>query len=231
MAGIAELQALIKSPGGRRILERIMDEAPQVLKQFQRQPLAEAIERGGMRVENRTPLALMDPRDFERMAYPLGDDVMGLTGIGDKVRTLRRMIEPDVSNQTRFPGGLVDSNGVPYNQQGREQMVTDPGLDAVPMLQFESPYEGVLNTVAHDGRHRSRAITEMGQLDSLVQLPSRYRNQTSDVNEALLDDATDIYRQPQAGDIRLKQAGKVGDFFRLLGLGGLSALPATQGNE
>ena len=222
----APLMALIRSPGGRRILEQLQEYAPHILKNYQKEPLAEAIERGGMMIENREPLAIMDPRGFETLSPPIPQGLDDTRGRIDNIQKILRAADNPEARTDPFDRGVTDSLGNAFDAPGRDRRITNPGLNDISDLTLsQHPGGAGLQVDDHGGRHTSRALSEQGVLDTLVRLQSDHPERGR-INELLYNRDSDIYQQP-LGEEKSKYAGQIGNLMKILApsVGGLALLP------
>lgn len=128
-------------------LERIRHEMPNAGEVYQPGVLAGAIR-------HPSPIASLDPSRFERAAYPLDPGrVDGMTGEPipfDQVNSLSQMNIRSLADM--MVKGKSRWNSLPFLQ------MQNKGLDALPTV------------VAHEGRHRNRALAQLGYEKNLAQV-------------------------------------------------------------
>ena len=239
MAALKLLKELLQgSPGALRKLEKLMDEAPRTIELYQNRPLASALK---VAADEREPgdLAIIDPDQFQHLARPIeglhGETRQYLEEVTpEKVKGLKAVLSGDVSG--------IDTEYGParhYFDESRMKAISEPGFEDVGFLSLEESYPGIAQVMGHESRHRNRAVAELGHRNNLIRLKphysytydnngmwvptSRARGQKPEVIEALKDPDTAVH-QEGTGYYR----GTAGDLFKILGIGGLSALPMLE---
>ena len=141
----------------------------------------------------KSDLAIMNPTTFRRTAAQLRmEDPF-----------LREMVDQKVS-------GL------------REAMEAGDQIDAIPLLEYENPVDGVAQIKMHDGRHRNRALEQLGETESIVRMIPR---QTGPRLKEM-DPSTGIYTEqsmlqvPGEGG---KKLGTLDELIKFLSLGAVAA--------
>jgi hypothetical protein len=145
-------EAIRQSKGnyGAKRVERAADEIRNLEALFQEQALREAF--GG---DNAKALMTMNPKDFEKFAEPI--DV--------------RFINPTSSRYTST-GEIV-----PYSEYMESYLPSVGAFESIPFLEINKKQQGKKQLPfisGHEGRHRSRVMSNKGEQASLVQLFPRY---------------------------------------------------------
>jgi hypothetical protein len=145
-------EAIRQSKGnyGAKRVERAADEIKNLEALFQEQALREAF--GG---DNAKALMTMNPKDFEKFAEPI--DV--------------RFINPTSSRYTST-GEIV-----PYSEYMESYLPGVGAFESIPFLEINKKQQGKKQLPfisGHEGRHRSRVMSNKGEQASLVQLFPRY---------------------------------------------------------
>jgi len=147
MKGLLEKIRNMRGGYEARRFERALDEVPNLEKQYNEDALY-----GLFSGDNARGIMTMSPKDFEKFATPIKD-------------TSGRVYSPkpnlDMTHQ-EYVNYLAD---VARNQ----------GFDSVPFLELnEQYYKGLLPYVSgHEGRHRTRALSSLGDEKTLVQMLPR----------------------------------------------------------
>jgi hypothetical protein len=217
MAALKLLKELLQgSPGALRKLEKLMDEAPRTIELYQNRPLASALKTAASDFDP-SGLAIMNPDDFRKLAAPIEGDYMLENVTPRKVESLQAILRGDPK-----PNDLYSGDGIDYFAPGRIKTKSDPGFEDVQFLQFERPEANVAQVIGHEGRHRSRALADLGDLDTLVRVEPKYK-EYADIIPELSEPGTEVFQQ-NTGEYR----GLAENLFRVLGIGGLSALPMLE---
>ena len=101
--------------------------------------------------------------------------------------------------------------------------------DNIPFLEYDVPRENVAQFVGHDGRHRNRAMEQLGVLKSLVKVVPYFRNQQI---ISKTGKPSDVYTEVSPMQMEGEGGKKVGsskDLFKFLSMFG--ALPFIPGGE
>ena len=209
-------------------LDRLYDEHPDVPGQFQYKALSEVLDKVG-RGPGGGHLAIMDPGKFQYLAAP-----MRLQNIGqlwEKRRYLRDIQEG--RRKRRIPPGIRDSEGRPYGDSGRQQIDTNPGYDemhqlgANPVDPVYPENTGYFDITGHNGRNRTLTLQEMGIPETAVHLLPDSRDRADDLNRALSGNESWDIRQQETSE----NMGPVHEILKILGIGGLSAIPVLDSME
>lgn len=226
-SGLSQLkEAIRQSKGdyGARRVERAADEIPNLERLYKEQALREAF--GG---DNAKALMTMNPADFEKYAVEL----QGRTpaDIGPKMAELAKQ-------------GEIDKYTVPTDEYIQHLMRVQGGFDDVPYLNLFKDEVGLPSypeVRGHEGRHRSRALSEAGEPSSLVQISPRgdlreglprgsqeeyieaLREELERSNRLVLPERDGSYRRPP---IELPDPYAAGGAVRMSGGGALAKLGA-----
>lgn len=215
MATLDKVIKLLKlweaDPEAFRKLERLMDEAPRTIDLYQNQALTTGLRRAAE--DEGSEIAIMNPDRFKDIASDIGDQEL----MQEKVRALSEILR---GNPTGRYDSLISGDGLSYSEPGRLRAQTDPGFEEIPYLRFDNPFNSALHARGHEGRHRSRALSELGEQDALVMLRS-YND--FDIAEELRRPDTEILKQDTGGTV-----GYVPDLFKILSIGGLAGLPMAE---
>jgi len=101
--------------------------------------------------------------------------------------------------------------------------------DNIPFLEYDVPRENVAQFVGHDGRHRNRAMEQLGVLKSLVKVVPYFRNQQI---ISKTGKPSDVYTEVSPMQMEGEGGKKVGsskDLFKFLSMFG--ALPFIPGGK
>jgi len=132
---------------GAKRVQRAADEIPNLERLYKK----EALERAFMG-DNAKAVMTLKPQDFERYATPLTPDRNWSPGDGTEGPSKHTMPTAEyIRHLANIQGGFDD---VPFFSLNKDEV----GLPLVPFIS------------GHEGRHRSRALAEMGQPTSLVQM-------------------------------------------------------------
>lgn len=215
-----------------RKLTRIADEAPNTLTQFQPPVVAEQLDRAGRGYDD---IAIMNPSDFKTLAQDQNSydlDLYEKAKGGDLLRILQRKPSRATADIDAGPDMRSSDTNVPYFQEGRYRAPTNPGFDSNLELSFDSPPtpNPILRVDSHEGRNRSRTMSDRGDLETLVSLGTRsgYPKEAAQIKELLSNPQTEIYSQPDITGQNSVKVGPLSQLFRILGLGGISSLPMLE---
>lgn len=217
MAALNRLREMLMSPEAMEKLSRLLDEAPQVMDLFQNRALARALNSAG---RGDSQLGLIEPDTFRLLASPIGKDELHTT-TPDRIQAIKNILSKDPELDVTV--NPIASDGLSYFTEGQIRRLNDPGLESVPFLRIDSPMNDIAHVVGHEGRHRNRALNDMGVLDSLVEFKPRIAEEREAVSEALSNPDSEVFQQWTN-----RYRGRVGDLFRMLSIGGLSALPMLE---
>jgi hypothetical protein len=137
-----EKEALDKSGVyGQQRVQRAADEIPNLEKLYQEKALRDAF------LSNNTALMTMNPKDFEKFAPSLDKYIQSLAAS---------------PNAARF--GSFDEYITHLSKVG--------AFNEIPQLMVSAPTTlgGIPEIIGHEGRHRSRALEQTGNQNSLVML-------------------------------------------------------------
>ena len=215
-----------------RKLTRIADEAPNTLKQFQPPVVAEQLDRAGRGYDD---IAIMNPSDFKTLAQDQNSydlDLYDKAKGGDLLRILQGKPSRATADIDAGPDMRSSDTNAPYFQEGRYRATTNPGFDSNLELSFDSPPmpNPILRVDSHEGRNRSRTMSDRGDLETLVSLGTRsgYPKEAAHIKELLSNPQTEIYSQPDITGQNSVKVGPLSQLFRILGLGGISSLPMLE---
>jgi hypothetical protein len=135
---------------GRRA-ERAADEVPNLENQYSR----EALERLLMDRSNPQALMVLDPKDFEEYAMPIAP---GLTGSLGEYRGFQ------------VPEGMTYDQYIDYLAKAARKS----GLKEIPFLGLGETASGGVRISGHEGRHRTRALSKLGDKSTLIELRPGY---------------------------------------------------------
>lgn len=136
--------------GAIRRLERIGDEAPYAAERIDERALRSALSGG----DNAATLAIIKPQDFRYLAAPLPSDYLSY----ERTPTLGAM---ELGGTITPPEYLRHLSDISQNQ----------GFRDIPFLQYgEQKGTSRLGVKGHEGRHRMRALEDMGDEGALVRL-------------------------------------------------------------
>jgi len=145
----------IKGNYGARRVERAADEIPNLERMYTHDALADAFTG-----DNAAAMMTIKPQDFEKYATPIPDYMSspqahrgyGSQFLDDSMKDMT--LSEYIDSLSNVKGGFAD---VPYLLINKEEQ----GLPLVPFI------------TGHEGRHRNRAIANMGEQSNLVQLLPR----------------------------------------------------------
>ncbi len=131
-------------------VERAADEVPNLEHQYTQGALESAFTES-----NPQALMVMNPKLFEEYAQPL---------------------RPNVNQDWYYPSEIDNAEQMPYDEyiQYLERVARDHGFADVPFLSLSEAENGGLRISGHEGRHRNRALTNLGDESTLVRLLPRY---------------------------------------------------------
>lgn len=154
MNNVREAVRNIKGNYGARRVERAADEIPNLEKMYKEDALKEAFTG-----DNASAMMTMHPADFEKYAIPLEKRVN---------------ISPEM--QKLAQQGDIDKMTVPTDEYIKHLQRLQEGFDDVPYLNLFKDEVGLPvnpSVIGHEGRHRSRALADMGESSSLVKINPR----------------------------------------------------------
>lgn len=141
---------------GAKRVERAADEIRNLERMYTEKALIDAFVG-----DNAKAVVTMSPADFERYAEQLKGRTS--TDIGPKMAELARQ-------------GEIDKYTVPTEEYIQHLMRVQGGFDQVPYLNLYKDEVGLPikpEVRGHEGRHRSRALTEAGEPSALVEIKPR----------------------------------------------------------
>ena len=150
-SSIEELRKMIENLNGVESGKRVQEAAdsiPNLEKQYSQKALRQAFTGGG---DNASGLMIMNPRSFENYARPLYDEY----------------VEPTYIKEL---GGIARTKGfddVPFLMLNRQEI---PDLSEDLQL---PRHMRELKITGHEGRHRTRALTDLGDERTLVRMIPR----------------------------------------------------------
>jgi hypothetical protein len=155
MNNVREAVRNMKGNYGARRVERAADEIPNLERMYTHDALADAFTG-----DNAAAMMTMKPQDFEKYATPIPDYMnspqahrgYGSQFLDDSMKDMT--LSEYIDSLSNVKGGFAD---VPYLLINKEEQ----GLPLVPFI------------TGHEGRHRNRAIANMGEQSNLVQLLPR----------------------------------------------------------
>ena len=143
----------------------------------------------------------------------------------EAARKLTRIADEAPNTLTQFQPPVVAEQ---LDRAGRGYDDIDSNLE----LSFDSPPtpNPILRVDSHEGRNRSRTMSDRGDLETLVSLGTRsgYPKEAAHIKELLRNPQTEIYSQPDTTGQNSMRVGPLSQLFRLLGLGGISSLPMLE---
>ena len=151
-----------------RRVERAADEVPNLEQQYTKNALEKTFDES-----NPQALTVLNPKNFEEYAEPLSPGLIG--------------------NLKEYKGFQVPE-GMTYDQyiDYLAKIARDSGLSDVPFLVLEGTKSGGVRIGGHEGRHRTRALSKLGDESTLVRVlpdydltPSEARRYKEDYIEAL----------------------------------------------
>jgi hypothetical protein len=154
MNNVREAVRNTKGNYGARRVERAADEIPNLERMYQEDALKEAFTG-----DNASAMMSINPSDFEKFARELDRK----TSVGPKAAELAKQGDIDkmtvttdeyIKHLQRLKDGFSD---VPYLNLTKD----DVGLPTMPKV------------IGHEGRHRNRALADMGEKSSLVKINPR----------------------------------------------------------
>ena len=154
MGKISDLIKILKGEGdivGARRAERVGDEAPYAAERISADTLRRALSGRG---DNADTVALIRPADFKWLAEPLP------SGYLDEPSTPKLQAPPNTSPREYI--------------RGLQTIAREQGFEDVPFLTY-GQHEGTtrLGVTGHEGRHRMRALENLGDEKALVRLLPR----------------------------------------------------------
>jgi hypothetical protein len=232
---LSEFQAEVAQKSGQygaKRLQRAADEVKNIERLYKPEALRELFLG-----DNAKALVTMNPADFEKFAKKLEERTRA--DIGPKAAELAKR-------------GQIDKYTVPTDEYIQHLMRVQGGFDEVPYLTLYKDETGLPmfpNVRGHEGRHRSRALAEMGEPSSLVniypsgglreELPRRSREEFIEALRKELDlkdrmvigeDNINVLRLPdiyaEGGEVGM-QAGGISRLLKSL-KGTQEVLPAAQ---
>jgi len=156
MNNVREAVRNMKGNYGARRVERAADEIPNLEKMYQEDALKEAFTG-----DNASAMITLNPAEFERYALELKGRTKN--DIGPKMAELARQ-------------GDIDKYTVPMDEYIQHLQRLQDGFSDLPYLNLFKDEVGLPvkpSVIGHEGRHRSRALSESGAPASLVKINPR----------------------------------------------------------
>tara|TARA_A100001515_G_scaffold22182_3_gene16840 strand:- start:2490 stop:3161 length:672 start_codon:yes stop_codon:yes gene_type:complete len=171
-------------------------QAPEMFTRFEPESLKEVLVEAN---KGDSDIVLMDPEKFRELAATI-----------------------DINNPVTAQGvrNTVDE----YIEDIKFNLPLRNTLGNVPYLQYKMPDGNIAQVIAHDGRHRNRALEELGNLQSLVRIAPTFDDSTPALSK--LDQPVDVYSEispMQKAGAGGKKVGSSKDLFKFLSVFG--ALP------
>jgi len=207
-------ESLIEEAGEKA--KSLEEKAPEFFDMIEAKDLYSGLKRAQ---SGETAMGLINPADFRKIAAPLPDDA--------PLNSVERKFGYDYSM------GLVNKNVKEIEDLIRNKILLgDATGSGVPELGLENIDNKLLQARFHEGRHRNRALKNLGYDKSLVEvLPSTYRGDIvtykPDVDQFLnLPKDTKIYSEmregPLSNDSEPQNVGTLGDLIKFLSVGGIA---------
>jgi hypothetical protein len=156
ISSVKEAARQSKGEYGARRIERAADEVKNLERLYNEKALREAFLG-----DNAKAVVTMNPADFERYAQILKGRTKA--DIGPKMAELAKQ-------------GDIDKYTVPMDEYIQHLMRVQGGFDQAPYLNLYKDEVGIPSMPevrGHEGRHRSRALSEAGESKGLVQISPR----------------------------------------------------------
>jgi hypothetical protein len=156
ISSVKEAARQSKGEYGARRIERAADEVKNLEKLYNEKALREVFLG-----DNAKAVVTMDPADFERYAQILKGRTKD--DIGPKMAELAKQ-------------GEIDKYTLPMDEYIQHLMRIQGGFDQAPYLNIYKDEVGIPSMPevrGHEGRHRSRALSEAGESTGLVQISPR----------------------------------------------------------
>jgi hypothetical protein len=201
---------------GHRI-ENIDRDFPEAFDQYDTSALIKAIEE--TEISGKSALAMMDPKNFEKLAQPIPDEFM------DYGHGIPMPENPEVRTSREKVKYLTEafSEGQPVKNMPQYWFQTVKQPEQLDYL--NRPFE-YFQVAGHEGRHRNRALVGAGKDKSLVKVYHPKYESPKDNPDALV--RSERPYDGEEGAPAQILPGTVSDYLKFLGFGGLAALPATQ---
>jgi hypothetical protein len=185
-------------------LKNLEKEFPEAFSLYEPTALLEGLEQAN---RGEIDLAIVKPETFRKIAAQIDT------------------ADPDIAKQMQE---TVDQyaaeieSGIPLNNPE----------DNIPFLEYDVPRENVAQFVGHDGRHRNRAMEQLGALRSLVKVVPYFRNQQI---LSKTGKPSDVYTEVSPMQMEGEGGKKVGsskDLFKFLSMfGALPFIPRGEDDE
>lgn len=181
-------------------LKNLEVEMPEAFTIFDKRELFSALQEAS---EGASDLAVIDPRDFKKIAAQINTEVPSIN---------QQMID----KVSEYSGDIE----------------TGTALGKVPYLSYDTPTPNTAQFVMHDGRHRNRAMEALGYFKNLVRVvPSGNQKLASKLPEETdaYTEISNIQLEGQGG----KKVAPMQDIFKYLSIAGapVGALGALQNDE
>ena len=208
-----DVQEMEKEVGDKA--RKLAMEAPEVFGFYEGVPLFQTLRESPKGIADpvkglgQSDAVLMKPKTFRELAAPI------------------RMEHPDIVEGTeRVVSGY------------RDKFTSGQKVDSIPYLDFEikqGPERNkYMQIVAHDGRHRNRALQSLGSPSSLVRM---YERGGGVPKMQSLDPSMEVYSEKSLiSNQEPRFVGTLGDLFKILGIsaavapGALSSLGGEDGS-
>ncbi len=182
-------------------LVNLEKEFPEAFSLYEPTAILESLEQAN---RAQADLAIIEPETFRKIAA--------------QIDTADPAVAKQMQKTVDQYAAEIDS-GIPLNNPE----------DNIPFLEYDVPRENVAQFVGHDGRHRNRAMEQVGALQSLVKVTPYFRNQQVISKKGK---PSDVYTEVSPMQMEGEGGKKVGsskDLFKFLSMFG--ALPFIPGGE
>ena len=204
-------ESLIEQAGEKA--KSLEEKAPEFFDMIEAKDLYSGLKRAQ---SGETAMGLIKPDDFRKIAAPLPDDIKG-TDMSDILT--RQLIDSSEKNVKEIEDLIRD-----------KILLGDATGSGLPELGFNIPANKIFQTTFHEGRHRNRALKNLGYDKSLVEMyPTTssgdvvtYKPDVREFIDAPKD--TQIYSQGSFGGSTTenKNVGTLGDLIKFLSVGGIA---------
>lgn len=151
-ASIKELQEKVKQQRGNygsQRVERAADKVPNLEQQYTQRAIEKAfLGQGG---DNATGVMVFNPKDFEEYAKPIAPNAL------ERLQYKQNPITGEWVTAEQYTSDLA-------------KHIQDMGASEVPYLQLQRTDNGSLRIAGHEGRHRMRALDQLGDQSTLVEM-------------------------------------------------------------
>jgi hypothetical protein len=197
--GSQPLESLAEQTGDK--LKNLSEQYPEAFRMYSPEALFEVLREAQ---KGDSDLAIMDPEIFRKLAATID---------------INNPITADMVRKT------VDQ----YTDDIRFNVPLSNTIGNIPYLQYEMPTDRIAQVIAHDGRHRNRALEELNR-ESLVRITPTFDSKTPSLSK--IGEPVDLYSEVssmQKGDEGGKKIGSSKDLLKLLSAFG--ALPFITGEQ